>query len=84
MLKQVIEMAPTYEPNLKTMMIDAFVWRPGVSSDKVLVTSFAMTRAIIVENIANQIKGLEAFDAMVAELASQGNKVVPMTKRSKE
>ena len=43
-----------------------------------------MTRAILAENIANQIKGLEAFDAMVAKLASEGNKVVPMKKRNKE
>ena len=84
MLKQVLEVAPTYETSERTMMVDAHVWRDAGKGEIVLVESFAMTRAILVENIANQIQGLKDFDNMCLELASEANKVVPIPKRVKK
>ena len=84
MLKQVLEVAPTYEPNERTMMVDAHVWRESAAGKLALVESFAMTRAVLVENIANQIQGLKDFDNMCLELASEVNKVIPIPKRAKK
>ena len=84
MLKQVLEVAPTYEPNGRTMMVDAYVWRDAGKGEIALVESFAMTRAVLVENIANQIQGLKDFDSMCLELASEANKVVLIPKRAKK